>query len=306
MQFAVQLAADRVDLGDEFVSLEGIETCAKHVESAGFNALFVTDHPVPEDKWLETGGHHSLDPFVTLTTVANFTSALKVMTNILVLPYRNPLIAAKAIATLDVVSNGRVIVGTGAGYLEGEMRAVGVDVKQRGQMVEDALQVMKLAWTGESFSYKGATFEAAGNTVLPRPIQRPHPPIWIGGNSPAAMRRTAQYADGWMPMPLPQKFASRVRSTPLENMEDLAAAINKLRELEQKYEREQSADICMIPFGMGMVSADKWDANAILDQCAELKALGVSWINISAPCGSRAEYLDAVSWFAEEIIKKFD
>ena len=187
MQFAVQLPVDRVDLGAEFSSATGIADCARHAEATGFNAVFVTDHPAPDDRWLARGGHHSFDPFVALTCVACSTTTLKLFTNILVLPYRNPLIVAKSSASLDTISNGRLILGVGAGYLEGEFRACGVDITERGLLMEEALQAMKLVWSGESFQFKGQHFQADGNTALPRPVQAPHPPIWMGGNSGAAM-----------------------------------------------------------------------------------------------------------------------
>lgn len=302
MQFAVQLPVDRVDLGAEFCSAQGITDCARHVEKIGFDATFVTDHPAPEDRWLAKGGHHSFDPFVALSCAAGCTTTLKLLTNILVLPYRNPIIVAKSAASLDTISNGRMIMGVGAGYLEGEFRACGVDIEERGQLMEEALQAMKLVWSGESFRFKGKHFEADGNTALPRPIQTPHPPIWMGGNSTAAMRRAAQYCDGWLPFPVKGKLASHVRTKELADINGLQSAINDLRQLEQQFERSRPLDICMIPFGLDMHSGMNWNAEAVLEQCRQLQALGVSWINISLPCDSKSQYLEASSWFAEEII----
>jgi probable F420-dependent oxidoreductase len=302
MQFAVQLPVDRIDLGAEFSSAQGITHCARHVEKMGFDATFVTDHPAPEDRWLERGGHHSFDPFVALSCAAGGTTTLKLFTNILVLPYRNPLIVAKSVASLDTISNGRMIMGVGAGYLEGEFRACGVDMQERGQLMEEALQAMKLVWSGESFRFKGKHFQADGNTALPRPVQTPHPPIWMGGNSTAAMRRAAQYCDGWLPFPVKGKLASHVRTKELADINGLERAIKDLRQLEQQFERSRPLDICMIPFGLGMHSGMNWNAEAVLEQCQQLQALGVSWINISLPCDSKNQYFEASSWFAEEII----
>lgn len=301
MQFAVQLPIDRVDLGATFSSAQGIADCAKHVEKIGFDAIFVTDHPVPDNRWLAKGGHHSFDPFVALSCAAGFTTTLKLFTNILVLPYRNPLIVAKSVASLDTISNGRMIMGVGAGYLEGEFRACGVDIEERGQLMEEALQAMKLVWSGEPFSFKGKHFEADGNTALPRPIQTPHPPIWMGGNSTAAMRRAAQYCDGWLPFPVKGKLASHVRTRELADINGLESAIKDIRQLEQQFDRSRPLDICMIPFGLDMHSGMNWNAEAVLEQCQQLQALGVNWINISLPCDSKNQYLEASTWFSEEI-----
>ncbi len=302
MRFSVQLPVDRVDLGTTFCSAQGIEQCARLVEGAGFHAAYVTDHPAPDDRWLAAGGHHGLDPFVALTCAAGFTTTLRLLTNILVLPYRNPLIVAKSVASLDTLCDGRLILGVGAGYLEGEFRACGVDLKERGQLMEEALQVMALAWRGESVVFSGSHFDAKGNTALPRPLQAPHPPIWMGGNSPAAMRRAAQYCDGWLPFPVKGKFAAHVRTREMGSLADLQSAIAELRELEKRFEREKPLDICMIPFGLDMHSKATQNAEETLDQCRALEQLGVTWININLPCDSMAQYQEAVGWFSEEII----
>jgi alkanesulfonate monooxygenase SsuD/methylene tetrahydromethanopterin reductase-like flavin-dependent oxidoreductase (luciferase family) len=117
MRFSIQLPTDRVEQGDEFVSRDAIIEMARAVEHAGFDACYVTDHPAPAASFLEGGGHHALDPFVALSLAAAATERLRLHTNILVLPYRNPLLTAKAIASLDAVSGGRVIMGVAAGLM---------------------------------------------------------------------------------------------------------------------------------------------------------------------------------------------
>lgn len=302
MRFAVQLPVDRVDLGAEFASAQGITDCAAAAETAGFDAIFVTDHPIPDSEWLAKGGHHSFDPFVALTCAAGCTSTIKLFTNIVVLPYRNPFIVAKSAASLDVLSGGRLIMGVGAGYMEGEFRACGVELKERGKLMEEALQAMKLAWRGESFSFQGTQFEAANNTALPRPLQAPHPPLWMGGNSTAAMRRAAQHCDGWLPFPVKQKFAQYVRTKELADINGLQLAITKIRELEKQFDRSRPLDICMIPFGLDMHETARPDSAAIIEQCLQLEAMGVNWININLPSDSRSQYRDSINWFSEEVI----
>ena len=117
MKFSVQLPTDRVEHGDEFTSADAIAEMAEAIERAGFDACWVTEHPFPSDEWMASGGHHSLDPFVALTAAAMVTRRLRLHTNIIVLPYRNPFLTAKSIASLDTVSGGRVIMGVAAGYL---------------------------------------------------------------------------------------------------------------------------------------------------------------------------------------------
>lgn len=304
MQFSVQLPVDRIGLDSKFSSAQAIKACASIVERTGFDAIYVTDHPIPEDSWLAKGGHHCLDPFVALTCVASCTNTLKLLTNILVLPYRNPFVVAKSIASLDTISGGRMIVGVGAGYMKGEFRACGVQLNERGLMVEEALQAMKLAWSGESLSFKAKHFEATGNTALPTPWQKPHPPIWMGGNSTAAMRRAAQYCDGWLPFPVIGKYAKHVRTKELTDLNDLKLAISDIREIEKQFDRSRPLDICMVPFGMDMNSNTNRNTKSIIEQCLHLNDLGVSWINISLPSNSLEQYHDSVCWFSEEVISK--
>jgi probable F420-dependent oxidoreductase len=283
--------------------MQGISACAQCIEEAGFDATFVTDHPVPESAWLAKGGHHTLDPFVALSFVASCTLSLKVMTNILVLPYRNPFLVAKSVASLDRLSNGRSIIGLGAGYLEGEFGALGSQLASRGKEMEEALRAMKLAWKGGSFSFQGSDFAATGNTALPKPQQQPHPPLWMGGNSTAAMRRAAQYCDGWLPFPVTEKYSRRVRTRALADIDSLAAAIADLRDMERDFARSKPLDICMAPFGLDMHSSTNPDSKKLVAQLVQLRELGVTWISLSLSCDSVSHYQQRVEWFSQEVLK---
>jgi len=119
------LPTHRVDCGEEFLAPGAIGELASAAEAAGFAAVYTTDHPFPGDDWLAHGGHHALDPLVALSFAAAATSTVLLHTNLFVLAYRNPFLAAKGIATLDVLSGGRTVVGLGAGYLEAEFAALG-------------------------------------------------------------------------------------------------------------------------------------------------------------------------------------
>ena len=121
-------------------------------------------------------------------------------------------------------------MGVGAGYLESEFAALGADFANRNDVTDDALRAMKAAWTGDSVALSGAGFDAVGNTMQPPPAQRPHPPIWIGGNSPRARRRAVDFAQGWSPMPLPAAGTARTRTSAIESVEDLGAAIGEMNE----------------------------------------------------------------------------
>ena len=226
MKISLGLPTQRVDQLEEFVTGEAVAQMSRTAESAGFDAVFVTEHPFPEKSWMDTGGHHALDPFVALSFAAAATSRIRLQTHLCVLPYRNPFLTAKSVASLDRLSGGRVILGAGTGYLEAEFAALGVDFAERNELTDEAIVAMKAAWSGEPLSLSSRHFEANDNVALPRPLQDPHPPIWIGGNSKRAIRRAVELADGWAPMPNPAQTAARRHSAALETLDDLKARID--------------------------------------------------------------------------------
>ena len=303
MRLSVQLPTDRVEAFEDFCSAEAIADNAA-AERAGFDACYVTEHPFPADSWLAGGGHHALDPFVSLAVAAAATSRIRLHTNILVLAYRNPFLTAKAVASLDVVSGGRVIVGTGAGYLEPEFRALGASFDDRNDRSDEALIAMKKAWTGLSVEMKGLGFEACGNTMAPTPIQRPHPPIWVGGNSPRAIRRAVDHGQGWSPFPLPAPGTARTRTSAIESVEDLAAGIARMREYAVERGRSEPLDVNFVPFGLGMNTRRVPEDDAIAEQLAALETAGVTWVSVGFPTSNRGVYQDALSYFGETFIRR--
>ena len=202
----------------ELVAGSGIATVAAAAEAAGFAGFGFTDHPAPTQRWLEAGGHDALDPVVAMGFAAAHTTTLRLMPNIVVLPYRNPFVVAKAGATLDMLSGGRFTLAVGVGYLKREFAALGVDYEERAALFEEALEVIRGIWTGDDFSYDGRHFSAKGITAHPRPVSRPHAPIWIGGNTGAARERVAGYGGGWCPFPAPAVLAQTARTAILDSL----------------------------------------------------------------------------------------
>jgi len=303
MKFSVQLPSDRVEQLEDFGTAEAIAANAAAAEAAGFDACYVTEHPFPADAWLARGGHHALDPFVALSIAAAATTRLRLQTNILVLSYRNPFLAAKAIASLDVVSAGRAIVGVAAGYLVDEFAALGAPFKERNDRSDEALVAMKAAWTGESVRMRGAGFEARGNRMRPTPIQQPHPPIWVGGNSPRAIRRAVEHAQGWSPFALPAGGAGQARSAAIESVEDLARGIERMRALAAERGRREPLDVCFVPFGVEMNRRRPLDVEALREQLHALEAVGVSWVAIGMPTQSRSAYLEGLEQFSQHFLR---
>lgn len=295
MRFTVQLPTHRVDALEEFASGAAVAEMARAAEQAGFDACFVTDHPFPGDKWLADGGHHALDPFVCLTWAAASTRTIRLQTNILVLPYRNPFLTAKAAATLDALSGGRLILGGAAGYLKSEYRALGADFDHRNETCDEAIVAIKRAWTEQGVALEGRGFEARGNTMLPRPAQRPHPPIWVGGNSRMAIRRAVELADGWVPFPNTPKYAPFQRTAVLASLDDLAEGLAYAREHAGRVARSAPLDVCFAPIGVDMFRDAAPSAEELREPVSAMAGLGVTWTSLSLPAPSRAAWCDAAA-----------
>jgi probable F420-dependent oxidoreductase len=299
MRFSVELPTQRVGAGDEFVSAAAIAAVARGAEEAGFSACFVTDHPFPGKVWLDAGGHHTLDPFVALSFAAAATSVLRVQTHILVLPYRNPFLIAKAAASLDVLSGGRLILGVAAGYLESEFAALGGDFGGRDEVADQSLAAMVRAWSGEPVTMDGVGFRARDNVMLPQPLQRPHPPLWIGGNSKRAIRRAVEHGDGWVPFPNPAPLARFSRTAVLVSPADLAERIAYAREYAVATGRERPLEVCYA-IGTGRAATTQ----QIIEAVGVWARLGVGWLTVAVPGRTRAEYCDGLRRFGAEVIAR--
>ncbi len=297
MHFSIGLPTDHVDRAAEFVTGDAVVACAQAAEAAGFDACFVTDHPAPDIQWLAGGGHHALDPFVALSFAAAATTRLRVQTHILVLPYRNPLLTAKSVLSLDVLSGGRVILGVAPGYLKPEFAALGVDFDERNELTDEAIDVMRRIWTEGEIETVGRNFRTRGTTMRPPPVQQPHPPIWIGGNSTAAIRRAAERGQGWVPFPNPPGVRA-VRTPALSSLDELERRVEILREHAAAIGRTDPIDICFSPFAE--------DATATLDELSALEALGVTWAVLHMPAvTTRAAWIDAASELGASVIAPY-
>jgi len=169
-------------------------------DAAGFESVWTGEHvamPIRDNPVPAPPETPFLDSIVSLTRVAALSERLRLGTGILVLPHHNPVVLAKALASLDVVSGGRLIAGFAGGYVEGEFRALGVDFHRRGAITDDSLAAIRALWTEPEPRHAGRFARFEGIRFEPKPVQRPHPPIVIGGQAPAALARAARFGDGW-------------------------------------------------------------------------------------------------------------
>lgn len=301
MDINVVMPFDDVDHADEFITAEAVAVIAKHVESLGYSGVNVTDHPIPTARWRDSGGHDAQDPFVMLALIAAHTQRVRLQTGILVVPYRNPFVTARAAATLDVFSGGRVTLGLGAGYLKGEYFALGVDFEQRNELMDDYIKAMKLAWTGETFDYEGIGYSARGNRQRPAPVQKNGIPLLVGGNSRRAIRRAVELGDAWYPFFTPKLSTSTVRSASFEDEDDLRAGLAYLRDYSEKMGRETPPDIVLTSMASGNVGSSPQE---LLDVISRYRELGVVGTAVGWAVASRSQWCDQAQWFAEEVLHK--
>jgi probable F420-dependent oxidoreductase len=297
----VSLPFDRLESGEEFLSAEGIAEISRCAERLGFHAGCDTDHPVPTGRWLDAGGHHAQDPFVILSFVAAATTTFRLQTGILVLPYRNPFITARSVASLDVLSRGRVIVGVGAGYLKGEYKALGVDFEQRNALMDEYLRAMKAAWTEDEFTFQGSGYQALGNRIHPRPVQRPHPPLLIGGNSRRAIRRAVELGDAWNPFFTPAVVAATSRTAAMSDENDLADGLAYMRAHCEAVGRTVPPEVVL---GSLNHPGEAWNPQALVDRIGKFAELGVGAVNSHIDGRTRAEWCDNAERFAAEVLAR--
>ena len=174
---------------------------AQAAEAAGFDSVWTGEHVVLPDPQVPPSPSPPetpmLDPSVALAFLAGQTTRLQLGTGIIILPQRNPVELAKELASLDVLSNGRLLFGLGAGYLEPEFRALGAPFEERGAVTDEAIEVLRALWVEDAPAFDGGHFRFSGIDAQPRPVQTPHPPIHVGGHSPPAFRRAVRQGDGW-------------------------------------------------------------------------------------------------------------
>jgi len=188
-------------------------------EAAGFESLWVADHVVlpdpPSPDRPMPADMHLLDPIVALTFLAAHTTRILLATGVIILPQRQALVLAKQLASLDVLSNGRLVFGLGVGWCEPEMRSVGVPFAERGRIADEYLAAMRAVWTQPKPAYRGRHVSFEGVQAMPRPVQKPTPPIVVGGRTPPAFRRAVTQAHGWygfgLDVPATEKFVAALR-----------------------------------------------------------------------------------------------
>ena len=282
---------------------EQIQQIARHADELGYHRLSVPEHIVmPKDLGQLMGGFwpHAL---TVMAFAAGATRRIRVCSSVIVVPYHHPVVMAKAVATLDHVSGGRVDFAIGVGHAEHEFEVLGLPFHERGAMTDEYLAAMIELWTQAEPRFSG-TYVAFDDIVFePKPVQRPYPPILVGGNSKAALRRAARIGDGWYPW--------------LITPDQLPSYLDELRSMPE-FDASKPFEIVMsvsnVKVGEDHVPVDSDDGRpdviadkqALVDAIGHLQEIGVTSTSVPLPRSSTMEeYLEQVQWVAEEIMPLF-
>jgi probable F420-dependent oxidoreductase len=256
------------------------EMLAVRAEELGLDGVFVPDHILAKPATTQHYGGHWPDPFSLLAFLAGRTQTIRVGASVIVLPYRSALVAAKAAATVDQVSRGRFIFGVGVGWDEAEFTDLRLPFRERGRLSDDYIRAIKTAWASDVPEYKGVYTSFAGATFAPRPVQRPHPPIWVGGApgavSAPAVRRCAELGDAWHPLGL--------------SLDDVEKGYATLRDLAAQRGRREALglaprnflDLTDSPRGAGRAAFQGSVAEVAAD-IRRVRGLGASWMTFDLP-----------------------
>lgn len=261
-------------------------------EELGYDSVLTGDHivvprhidspyPYTEDgAFPGSASGEAMEQLTVLAFLAGQTSRIRLVTSVIIVPHRNPLVAAKALATLDVLSKGRVVVGVGVGWMREEFEALGLPpFAERGAVTDEYLRAFKELWTSDTPTFDGTYCRFSNISFLPKPVQKPHPPIWVGGESRRAIRRTAHLADAWYPIDSNPQF-------PMGTPEQLQAGLQRLATAAREAGRDPATiDVIFRPhaYQLNPSSADaahpfRGSAAKIAADIRQYAALGVHYL----------------------------
>ena len=298
----------------DMASPANLRTLAQRAESLGFDSAWVSDHiilPRSVDSFYPYAANgvatfrpdeDYYEPLAALNFLAGCTQKIRLGTHVLILPYRNPVLTAKMISTLDVLSEGRFILGAGVGWMEEEFKALGLDTfARRGAVSDEYIQLFKELWTKDNPEFQGEHYQLSESGFQPKPVQKPHPPIWIGGHTNPAIRRAAKYGDGWMPIGL--------RPPAILEPEELAEKITRLRRLTMEAGRpEDAVSLC---FSTGVTFDDSpgatrrmmsGRAEQIAADLRQYQDLGIRNFILGFPGDSVAAVDEAMEQFSKQVM----
>lgn len=293
---------------------DGVVSIARHGERLGFTSATIADHIVfptsvnSQYPYDASGKHPStgdaIEPLSLMAFIAGATTQLRLVTSVLILPHRNPVLAAKMIATIDVLSRGRVTLGIGVGWMREEFAALGApDFDRRGAVSDEYLTIYKKLWSPGPVEHQGTYYSFGPLRCEPLPVQRPHPPIWVGGHSKPALRRTARHADGWHPL---GTVATAELRPPA-----FAAMLDDLKRMTEAEGRDYSkitiAYVARLQETKAPIDAPgrmpfSGSAAQLIEDVETYRRLGVSHLSFDFRAADLPATLERLDWFAAEVM----
>jgi probable F420-dependent oxidoreductase len=274
------------------------ESLTARAEALGLDGVFVPDHILAKPATTQHYGGHWPDPFALLAFLAGRTQRIRLGASVIVLPYRSALVTAKAAATVDQASGGRFIFGVGVGWDEAEFADLRLPFRERGRLSDDYIRAIKAAWASDVPEYKGDYVGFSGATFSPRPVQRPHPPIWVGGApgavSSPAVRRCAALGDAWHPLGLS-----------LDDIEKGFATVRDLAARHGRRERPGLAPRNLLDLTDGAKgggrAAFQGSVAEVASDIRRVRALGAEWMTFDLPRAGVPAMVRAMERLAGEV-----
>ena len=309
MEFGLHLAASGPG-----AEPESLIEFTQRAEALGFYCVTIADHiviprnisspyPYTLDGQYRGAGHH-LEQVTVMSFLAGATRRIRLVASVMIAPYRHPVVAAKALATLDFLSQGRVILGLGVGWMKEEFQLLGAPgFEARGRVTDEYIKAFKELWTKENPAFRGDYCNFSNLTFLPKPVQKPHIPIWIGGHSRRALRRAAELGDGWHPI-------GGVPTAPLEP-DDLARKLAMLAQYAQAVGRNPKE--IRVAFKASLYDRDResraghrrrftGSAEEIVADAREYQNVGVDYLILDVRTPDRTQTLERLDWLAQEVL----